>query len=133
MASKALRSRRGTARQRRRVRRRGWHASWTVPGMLTLHALLVLAPLAPLAPPVAPSTSAPVLEAWRKVAGDEKVVVFARPHPGTDVHEVKAVAVLDFSAELLAAIVADVDGYPQLIPHTTEARVVGTDSSALAV
>lgn len=62
---------------------------------------------------------------WEEVSRNDRVVVKARSHPGREVKEVLAQGIVDAPAWVLKNVVDDIDGYTDLIPFTTVARVVG--------
>jgi hypothetical protein len=64
---------------------------------------------------------------WEVVASNDRVVVKARSHPGSAVKEVIAQGKVAMPAWILKNVVDDIDGYPQLIPFTTVAKIVRTD------
>ncbi|MDP2340387.1 MAG: SRPBCC family protein [Deltaproteobacteria bacterium] len=64
---------------------------------------------------------------WEVVAKNDRVVVKARSHPGSEVKEVVAQGKVAVAAWILKNVVDDIDGYPALIPFTTVARVVHSD------
>lgn len=61
---------------------------------------------------------------WTEVARNERVVVMTRAHAGSNVKEIKAEGIVAVPAWILKNVVDDIEGYTQLIPFTTDARVV---------
>lgn len=64
---------------------------------------------------------------FREVHRDGGLVVSARAHAGSAVNEVRAVSVVDEDADVLWALVRDVEGHTALLPDTTVSEIVGAE------
>jgi ribosome-associated toxin RatA of RatAB toxin-antitoxin module len=64
---------------------------------------------------------------WEEVCRSGRVLVETRAHEGRKVKEIRASGIVDAPAWVLKNVIDDIDGYTQLIPFTTVAKVVDSD------
>jgi uncharacterized membrane protein len=92
-------------------------AAMIAPIALTLLSLHLLG----AAPPESSSAG------WQQVTVVDGVTVYARPHPDSDVKEVRAVAVLDAPPEAVWRVVRDYPNQPRTLPYVEAARVLASE------
>src|SRR6058998_684746 len=61
---------------------------------------------------------------WKAVKQSNGVVIYTRPHGGSNLKEFKAVAEIDATAETVHKVIDDVEGYTSFMPYTAECRVI---------
>src|SRR5207244_12221558 len=57
---------------------------------------------------------------WKAVKQSNGVVIYTRPHGGSNLKEFKAVAEIDATAETVHKVIDDVEGYPSFMLFTAE-------------
>jgi len=62
--------------------------------------------------------------AWEPVAAKNGLVVVARPIEGSKIREVRAFGPVDYPAERLMAVLADLDRFPEIMPPTVETHAL---------
>ncbi|HEY4221529.1 MAG TPA: SRPBCC family protein, partial [Myxococcota bacterium] len=73
-------------------------------------------------------------DGWVRVAEQEGgVLIFSRPHPGSDVQELRVVAIVHEPASVLRNVINDVTHYTELIPYTTRSTLLERDGDRIAV
>jgi ribosome-associated toxin RatA of RatAB toxin-antitoxin module len=87
------------------------------------------AAIAVVAVAVASSSPAP----WGVIHREDNLVVMTRDRPGLPIQEMKAEAIVDVDADILWAIVSDVEGHTRLIPDTTVSRILRVEGDTLIV
>lgn len=70
---------------------------------------------------------------WSEAHRSEDLVVWTRHRVGTEVNEMRAVGVVDASAEVLWALVRDVERHTELLPDTTVSEVLRTEGDVAFV
>src|SRR6266699_6832860 len=61
---------------------------------------------------------------WKAVKQSNGVVIYSRPHGGSNLKEVKAVGEIDATAETVHKVIDDVEAYMSFMPYTAECRVI---------
>jgi hypothetical protein len=61
---------------------------------------------------------------WERVYSDDGLVVEARPHPGSEIKEVRAQGIMPVPPRVVRAVIADVDRYHEFMPYVKDARVL---------
>jgi Polyketide cyclase / dehydrase and lipid transport len=71
--------------------------------------------------------------AWSELHKSEDLVVWSRHRAGAEVNEMRAVGVVDAPAEVLWALVRDVERHTELLPDTTVSKVLRTEGDVAFV
>jgi hypothetical protein len=71
--------------------------------------------------------SAAIADDWTEKASTDGITVYNRAHPGSDVREIKAVAVIDAPPKAAWAVIRDYEHYKDHMPYTEESRIVSTE------
>src|SRR5260370_36729632 len=61
---------------------------------------------------------------WKAVKQSDGVMIYSRPHGGSNLKEFKAVGEIDATAETVHKVIDDVEGYTSFMPYTAECRVI---------
>jgi len=64
---------------------------------------------------------------WSLVTHSETLDVFQRPHPGSSLHEYKAVGLINAEPLVVKRVLDDVEAYPQFMPYVAESRIISND------
>lgn len=75
----------------------------------------------------------PLGEGWEVVGRRDGVVVYQRPHPGSEVPELLAVGTLDVPPWVAKNAVDDVESKDSVMPYLSEARVLKRDERGLLI
>src|SRR6266446_5200687 len=70
---------------------------------------------------------------WKAVKQSDGVVIYSRPHGGSNLKEFKAVGEIDATTKTVHSVIDDVEAYTSFMPYTAECRVIERkDNSILA-
>jgi len=61
---------------------------------------------------------------WERVHTSDDLTVDTRPHPGSEIKEVRAHGVMAAPPHVVRAVIADVARYPEFMPYVKESRVI---------
>src|SRR5436190_14935789 len=61
---------------------------------------------------------------WKAVKQSNGVVIYTRPHEGSNLKEFKAVGEIDATTPTVHNVIDDVEAYPSFMPYTAECRVL---------
>src|SRR5258708_38583305 len=68
---------------------------------------------------------------WKAVKQSDGVVIYSRPHGGSNLKEFKAVGEIDATAETVHKVIDAVEGYTRYMPYTAECRVIQRQRASL--
>jgi hypothetical protein len=68
---------------------------------------------------------------WKLVKQSSGVVIYSRPHPGSNLKEFKAVGEIDAATKRVHGVIDDVEAYTSFMPYTTECRVIAREPDSL--
>lgn len=71
--------------------------------------------------------------AWSELHRGDELVVFSRRRAGSSVNEMRAIGVVDAPADVLWALVSDVERHTELLPDTTVSKVLRTEGDVAYV
>jgi Polyketide cyclase / dehydrase and lipid transport len=61
---------------------------------------------------------------WERVHASDDLTVDTRPHPGSEIKEVRAYGMMAVPPHVVRAVIADVARYPEFMPYVKESRVI---------
>ena len=67
----------------------------------------------------------PPKDDWKVAKQTTGIVIYSRVHAGSHLKEFKAIGEIDAPTQAVHRVIDDVEAYPDFMPYTAEARVVG--------
>lgn len=77
------------------------------------------------------SASAEASDGWALVSRSETLTIFKRPRKDSNIHEVKAVGLIEAAPVVIKRVLDDTAEYPHFMPYVIESRVISRDGDSL--
>lgn len=77
------------------------------------------------------SASAEAGDGWTLVSRSAELTIFKRPRKDSNIHEVKAVGLIEAAPLVVKRVLDDTAEYPRFMPYVTESRVISRDGDMI--
>jgi len=72
-----------------------------------------------------------IAEEWKIDKKTGSLTIYSQPHAGSKLKEFKAVGEIDASSRTVHKVIDDVEGYPNFMPYTAEAKVLKRSADSI--